>query len=488
MTVQPPPNSGKPHRDDAPIAPLVSMSVLSGADRRDAVLDHLAPIDIVVLSNGPGEVTTWVKPVVRSLRQRLGNNRDRLRISVLLAPCANATGQEATVVASYSEVDRVQAAAHFVPTLLWGKTEDNWDWRELGLVIFLGGDQLFPVLLGRRWGYKTLVYAEWEARWHRWVDHFAVMTPQILAHVAVHDRAKCTVVGDLMADLSATQTAAIAQVRERLKLDEGTELVGFLPGSKAAKLAQGVPFCLAIAEPIHAARPQTQFVIPVAPTLSLTELAKYADPAQNPVLALIPGNDGGQMGAATLLPADATHDLPRLRTATGVTIWLWPDFPAHAVLSQCQLCVTTVGANTAELGSLAIPMLVLIPTQQLDAMRAWDGLPGLLANLPGVGASFAKLINTWMLRRLGDRLLAWPNIWAGRRIVPELVGTLHPNEIATLALDWLQQPEQLAQIQADLRSVRGQPGAAARLADCAIALLEPNHDSISPRRASPDLS
>jgi lipid-A-disaccharide synthase len=38
------------------------------------------------------------------------------------------------------------------------------------------------------------------------------------------------------------------------------------------------------------------------------------------------------------------------------------------------LCLTTVGANTAELGSLAVPMIVLLPTQQLDAMRAWDGL------------------------------------------------------------------------------------------------------------------
>jgi lipid-A-disaccharide synthase len=57
-----------------------------------------------------------------------------------------------------------------------------------------------------------------------------------------------------------------------------------------------------------------------------------------------------------------------------------------------------VGANTAELGALAVPMIVLLPTQQLDAMRSWDGLPGLLANLPVLGSSFAKAIN-WIIMK-----------------------------------------------------------------------------------------
>ena len=40
------------------------------------------PVDVVILSNGPGEVATWVKPVVRSLRQKAPN----YRISVILSP------------------------------------------------------------------------------------------------------------------------------------------------------------------------------------------------------------------------------------------------------------------------------------------------------------------------------------------------------------------------------------------------------------------
>ena len=38
--------------------------------------------DVVILSNGPGEVAAWVRPVVRALRARLGEERDQLRITV----------------------------------------------------------------------------------------------------------------------------------------------------------------------------------------------------------------------------------------------------------------------------------------------------------------------------------------------------------------------------------------------------------------------
>ncbi|MFM7192875.1 MAG: lipid-A-disaccharide synthase, partial [Microcystaceae cyanobacterium] len=95
--------------------------------------------DIVILSNGPGEVTTWVKPVVQALRERLGHDRDRLRISVLLSPCPHAMGNEAQVVQKYPEVDRVLTSRDFFAFLLRGYTPENWDWRSPGVVLFLGG-------------------------------------------------------------------------------------------------------------------------------------------------------------------------------------------------------------------------------------------------------------------------------------------------------------------------------------------------------------
>ncbi|OWY67564.1 lipid-A-disaccharide synthase [cyanobacterium TDX16] len=436
-------------------------------------------IDILVLSNGPGEVTTWVRPVVQALRQKLGADRSHVRISVVLSPCPNANGKEAAIAQSYPEVDRVQAAEHFWQFLLWGKTADNWDWRTCGVVVFLGGDQLFSALVGKRLGYRTVIYAEWETRWHSWIDRFAVMKPDLIDSAPSKHTHKFTVVGDLMAEAAAIQNSKFKTQNfptpdSRLPTPDSPEVIGLLPGSKAAKLSQGVPLMLAIAEYIHRQRPQTRFVIPVAPTLDVQTLADFANREKNPIIPLVEGS------TAELIPHPAPLTPQRqmlqvgepqertgsssllLKTASGLVVELWTRSPAYDLLSQCCLCLTTVGANTAELGSLGVPMIVLLPTQQLDAMRAWDGIPGVLVNLPLIGTSMAKAINWLVLQRLGLR--SWPNIWAKSEIVPELVGKLQPQTVAGLVLDYLQHPEKLEEMRSKLRSVRGQTGAAAKIA------------------------
>jgi lipid-A-disaccharide synthase len=66
-----------------------------------------------------------------------------------------------------------------------------------------------------------------------------------------------------------------------------------------------------------------------------------------------------------------------------------------------------------------------------------------------------------MLRQ--KRLYAWPNIWAGAEIVPELLGELQPKDVAKIALSWLENPQQLETIRQKLRSVRGEAGAVDKL-------------------------
>uniref|UniRef100_B8HRZ7 Putative lipid-A-disaccharide synthase n=1 Tax=Cyanothece sp. (strain PCC 7425 / ATCC 29141) TaxID=395961 RepID=B8HRZ7_CYAP4 len=448
---------------------------------------HQTPIDILILSNGPGELTTWVRPVVQALRSKLGEDRQQVRISLVLSPCSNATGEEVTIARSYAQIDRVQGADSFFAFLLWGKTRDNWDWRSQGAVLFLGGDQFFAVLLGKRLGYKILVYAEWQARWQQWVDRFAAARPLVQTQVSPAYQDKVVVVGDLMVEASSSEGEAEQSQFERSDLATAPELIGILPGSKSIKLGMGMPLMLGIAQALHRLRPQTQFVIPVAPTLDLHTLARYADPTQNRVYSLIKGAP-----AQLVTPAD---QLPYLETAEGLRVFLWTPTPAYDLLSHCQICLTTIGANTAELTALGVPMLVLLPFQQRDVMRAWDGLPGLLANLPIVGKFWAivilwlviqqglgwrtwlqiwsgKEIN-WQLVKQGLGLRAWPNIWAGREIVPELVGDLETEPIADLMLDYLQHPEKLEQIRTELMQVGGEQGASRKIAELVQALLEP---------------
>jgi hypothetical protein len=418
-------------------------------------MNQVSPLDILILSNGPGEVSTWVPPVVRSLRTLLGQDRDRLRISLVLAPDSNGTGQEQDLARRYPEIDRIQAAKHFFPFLLWGKTDESWDWRTKGCVIFLGGDQFFPIVIGRRLGYKTLVYCEWDARWPRWHDRFAVMSPKLMARAVPEFREKYVLVGDLTAEVGTSIEL------NGLQKDGAIDWVAILPGSKAAKLTMGLPFMLAVAEALYRLRPQTRFFIPVAPTIDSDRLLPYSQPETNSFVAI--------MGGPEVRLVKEAERLDRFETASGLVVELDPAFPAYDRLARMDLCLTTIGANTAELGSLGLPMVVVLPTQQLDAMRAWDGLPGLLANLPGVGSFFAKAINRIALRNLG--WLAWPNTWADRAIVPEFVGELQAVDVAVAMAELLGDADRLAMMRRELRSVRGEPGAADKIAALVAELV-----------------
>jgi len=205
---------------------------------KSTVTNQLEPWDILILSNAPGELTTWVYPVLRELAKRSHQN---IRLSIVLSPCTHASGQEAAIAQSFPHVDRVLAPEYFYEFLLWGKSP--WDWHKQGIVIFLGGDQIFPVIIGKRLGYATLVYAEWEARWLGWIDRFAVRDQTVLRKIPAEFSHKVVVVGDLMVDC-LDQTSTVPEQK-----------IVFMPGSKGMKLTQGVPLCLGIADILSAKYP-----------------------------------------------------------------------------------------------------------------------------------------------------------------------------------------------------------------------------------------
>ncbi|WP_017323898.1 hypothetical protein [Synechococcus sp. PCC 7336] len=459
--------------------------------------------DILILSNGPGEVTTWVRPVVLQLRQEVPH----ARLSLVLSPCSHASGREAELARKHLRLDRIQSAEHFWRFLLAGKTAEDWDWAPFGTILFLGGDQFFAVWLARRLRYRVVVYAEWEARWRRWVDAFAVRTEAIARTAPRRWQDKFHVVGDLMADgvagnaLSVAPEAIAFPTVRSLELqtdtaptvpDPGTatapdlavtapdtdlELslpasislpwkwqplqapdrrafqIGLLPGSKPAKLSLGVPLVLAVADCLRQALPAAQFAIPVAPTLEARDLAAYAEVSKNLDIATIYGT------SALLEEGGSTM---QLATPFGTVVTLWREFPAYTLLANCDICVTTVGANTAELARLGVPMVVVLPTNKLEAMRAWDGVLGLLVNLPLAGKWVAKFINWVASRVLGH--LAWPNIWAKEQVVPELRGRIVPQDVADAVCEVLLDEQRYRAIRQRLQEFRASPGAARAIA------------------------
>lgn len=407
--------------------------------------------DILILSNGPGELTTWVYPFLKALaieQQRSPETLVKIRISISLSPCQNASGREAQLAQSFPNVERVLPQEQFFDFLLWGRTP-NWEWAKQGIVIFLGGDQFFAVAIAKRLGYKTLIYAEWEARWYRWADLFAVRNQAIADKIPAEFRQKTTVIGDLMVD----------RVETKLLSESGSTLrICFMPGSKGHKLQIGVPLVVAIADILKQKRPELELVIALAPTTTPETLAQYA---QNS----FPTADS-KAATATLIDEN-------LVTAKGTVIKMHREFPAHDLIQSSQLCITTVGANTAELAALHQPMIVLLPTNFVDMKVGWDGILGLLATAPILGKFLRVLINSILIAQIQKKgqLLAWPNIWAGAAIVPELFGDLTPTQVATEILFYLDHPDELDKMRDRLKQVCGQVGAATKLAEMVIKTL-----------------
>ena len=404
---------------------------------------------IVLVSNGPGELTTWVRPLAERLHATLPL-RPRtpdavMSLQLVLVPCPNATGHEVEAARPWQQFERILPARCFWSLLLRPRRFGPWPRR--GVVVFLGGDQFWTVLLSARLGYRHITYAEWVARWPRWNDRVAAMSESVRDQLPPAQRAHCRVVGDLMADLSSF-------AREEDPLPAG-EWVALMPGSKRAKLSIGVPFLFETADRLAQRRPGCRFLLPVAPTTNVVELLRFAG-HENPIAADY-GVAVAEVGEGYLV------------TAAGTRIELIEQHPAHAALSQCDLALTTVGANTAELGALAVPMIVLVPTQHLEVMQAWDGGLGLLARLPGLRRLIGVLLTLWRLRNNG--LMAWPNISAGRAVVPERVGAITPEQIAAEASDWLAAPDRLEGQRQDLRSLRGRSGAVDALAEEVRSLL-----------------
>ena len=415
------------------------------------------PLAIIFVSNGPGELATWVKPLAQELHKKIALRpkaySSSISLNLVLVPCPNATGYENHVAENWLQFEQIIKAKNFWKLIF--NPNQFGSWPSKGLVIFLGGDQFWSVLLSARLGYLHMTYAEWIARWPFWNDRILAMSEDIIHKLPKRIHNRCSVIGDLTADLNET-----AKIDD--PLPQG-KWIALMPGSKSAKLKIGIPFFLDVADKISTLMPNCKFLIPLAPTTNIDEI-KYFCSSKNPITKQY----SSRIKSITKANDQETRGI--LTTKNSTIILIQEKHPAYNDLSQCDLALTTIGANTSELGSLNIPMIVVVPTQHILVMEAWDGFLGLVARLPILKWFLGLLISFIKMRKRG--LMAWPNISAKRMIVPERVGHITPSQIAEEAVDWLNSPARLLGQKKDLQALRGNKGATNKFCKQIIDLLE----------------
>ena len=412
---------------------------------------------VVIVSNGPGELTTWVKPVVDYLINENRNNINsyvaHCKLVLTLVPCPNATGNEFAVANDWQKLDLIIPAKNFVKLLL--NPSSFGIWPKNGVVVFLGGDQFWNILLAKRLGYRSITYAEWIARWPRWNHYIAAMNEGVKNKLPRKFKKKCKVIGDLMADVT-NNLSPINEINNK-------KWIAILPGSKKAKLSIGIPFFLEVADHIKDHDKNINLMIPIAPTTNLKDFLYYQSD-KNPITKYYSSN------IKSIKKIENTIFEYVLETCKNTKIFILKQNSNHNVLSQCKLALTTVGANTAELAAINLPMIVVLPTQHLNKMNAWDGIFGILGKIKLINKIQAFIIKRWFLKN--KKFLAWPNIKANKQIVPERVGFISPKNISDEAIYLLNENNLLSEQKIKLLNIRGKKGAVQKLSNLILNTIK----------------
>ncbi len=404
---------------------------------------------VVIVSNGPGELATWVRPVVDELNKinkSLSDNEIlNLSLRLVLVPCPNATGKEFTVANSWNKFELITKSNSFWKLLL--NPFSFAKWPKKGIVIFLGGDQFWSILLAKRLGYTNITYAEQISRWPQFTSEIAAMNEKVKELIPKKHKNKCRIIGDLMADIQLNTEISLK--------DKEKHYVALLPGSKKAKLSIGIPFFLAIADHIAKQNQNINFIIPIAPTTNKSEYVFFQS-ERNPIAKYY----SSKIKTIKNIK-DSSFDYV-IETSKNTKIYLVKKHPCYEVLKECDLAITTVGANTAELAAIALPMLVVLPTQHLNMMNAWDGIFGVIGKISFINRFLTIIVKYFYFKK--KKFFAWPNIKAKKMIVPERIGNISPITIAKEVLFLIKNRAQLKSISDNLLKERGGKGATEKLA------------------------
>jgi lipid-A-disaccharide synthase len=211
-------------------------------------------------------------------------------------------------------------------------------------------------------------------------------------------------VGHPLAERPAPEPAEA--YRRELGLPASRTTVALVPGSRPSELKRIFPAMLAAADRIRAARPDAQFVVPVAPTLAREQLAPYL----------------------------ASHRAIEVKLVDGHT---------EEVVGASDAALVKSGTSTLEAALMLRPMVVVYKLSWLSYL---------------VGRLLVRIAH-----------FALVNILAGRGLVPELLQREASPERMAAEIERLLGDRAAREAQLEgLRAVRaslGEPGAARRVAE-----------------------
>ncbi len=405
--------------------------------------------DIIIVTNSPGELSSWARVITDSLRKKMPESR----IIVVLVPCPYATGKEDEIARSYKAVDVVFTPVDFLQFFLFGKTPDKFKFSKEGIVVFLGGDFWHAASLAWRLKFPAVAYtARSNSGWNSYFKYFFCPDERIhqgLLKLGVPD-SKIRIVGNLIVEgvkPECTREEGLA----KWNLDPNKPIIGILPGSRLYHMQDSLPVFLQVVEEVKQAEPDVQFVLGLSPFLAIDEVDKTLSSPESPI-----GGVGGSIsnsGSSLNILTQGGVQIPVIQSRQ------------HDLMNMVDLVLTIPGTNTAEVAFLGRPMVVVASWKA----RIPSGGLGFIMNAIPI-CSFRKRIYEKVLDRI--KYISLPNTIAQKNIVPEVIVDENASEITGVVLDLIRDKNRMERISGELKEAMGEAGAAAKITDTIIEILD----------------
>jgi lipid-A-disaccharide synthase len=396
---------------------------------------------VSLLTNSPGELWGWARPVVAELRKR-GHS-----VSLWLLPCQFASGYE-RMAASRLGVDKLEGCGAWKSGMLMSglRTWGALSREKTDGVLQLGGDLLFGRRLAKSAKASLLCYAYGFQKGMERAQVFTAypgMAADMSAKIGARTKAgarshasrshasqshasqsferRARAVGDLVKDALALEKEPFKWNDDRGGGADGARLLLF-PGSRPAIRRLALPWLEEVVRRLQDIVPTVQVGTLFSPFVPESEFPIWRDAGLNPMRG----------GAGT-------------------------------AMKSADYALTQPGTNNLEMMHCGLPALIVAPMEFLKVVPV-GGLGGFLSGVPLLGPRLKEWGIRRKLSRYGD-FISWPNRIANRAVMDELTGDVTPEDAARHIARAMRDKEKLRRVRGELLALSGDGGAASRLCD-----------------------
>jgi len=395
-------------------------------------------IDVILTTNSPGEVSAWVKPVVKKLNEL---NIEK-SIYVFTPPCVFSSGKEGDVLTNLDGVTATFNSRQYLKYILFNIKPDGFDPSPNGFVLFLGGDFMHAVFLGKRLNYPIYSYTERDYGFTGSVSKFYLSDNSIYDKLKSEgvNSDKLKVVGNLMYD-SVNPDLNEVETQHFLNKKDDEFLINLLPGSRPKEFNYVLPLFLNFIDKYTKYDKDIRFIISKAPFIDKKDIEVIL-------------KDPRIKGVAKY------HKAENIISINGIKVQVYEKH-LQSIMRDSDFALTIPGTNNLELAVLKTPMLVILPLNKPELIPL-PGLIGIIGEIPLLG----KLIKRTIIPKMAKQreFISLVNLIEKRKIVPELKGNIN-SDLLVKEVNSLLDIEKLQKIKQKYGTLPIEKGAVDKIVD-----------------------